>query len=196
MIATSKGDLLRRVVFDYLRYGYTRIATIEIPETKATEEELVRIDRKIETDYRVTYHRPTRIRRREKGEASIVHVRWRRWFVLLATPGRHEQEGRISWHDVKEKPFHLFGYSLGIGRDGKPTVFIVRRTWERIRRIGGVVALRDTQEVERFAAWIEKVIAFDVPSVVKQKEKLRRAINDQRRAAGLPIVGKTRNSLY
>ncbi len=189
----SPGDLMRRLVFDYARYGYVRISVFEIPERKEGEGE--RIDEKIIENYGITYCRTTRMLRRRQGEASVVHLRLKRWIVLLSTDGKHRQEGRVKWHDIREKPLTLWGYSIG-SDNGKPTVRVAERKWKRVREAAHRIALHHEKRVSYFfQVWLERIIGFNHPGVIRQKMKLRNEVNHRRGAAGLPKVRRPRKSL-
>jgi hypothetical protein len=187
----SPGDFMRRIVFDYVRHGYTRAALFEIPERKAGD--VARIDRKLREDYRITDCRTTRMRQRRAGIASLVHLRFRRWVLLLATDGVHPQEGRVMWHDLREKPLTIFGYTVAVEHE-EVSVTVARRKWERIERVGAALALDDEANVRRFLRWMGRVVAFNVPGVVRQKQKLTDTINHTRQRAGLPVVGRPKKS--
>ena len=184
----SPGALMRRLVFDYARYGYARVSVFEIPERKVGEGQ--RIDEKIMEDYGITYCRTTRMLRRRKGEASIVHLRFQRWVVLLSTDGSHPQEGRVKWQDLREKPLTLWGYSIRY-ENGRPNVRVAERKWKRVREAAHRIALHNEKRVSYFfQVWLEQVIGFNHPGVTRQKMKLRNEVNHRRGAAGLPKVGR------
>lgn len=183
---------MRRLIFDYLRYGYYRISVFTIPERKAGEGS--RIDEKIIRDYGITHCRMTRMLRRRRGEASIVHLRFDRWVVLLATEGRHQQEERVRWHDLREGPLTLWGYSIRY-ENGSPTVRVGERKWKRIRESAHRIALHHEKRVSYFfQVWLERVIGFNHPGVIQQKMKLRNEINNRRGAARLPKISRPRSS--
>jgi hypothetical protein len=188
-LCNSPAQVLRRLVFDYLRYGYCRVAVFEIPQKKGADGD--RIDRKVIEDYAITYYRKARMLQRRKGNASIVHLRYQRWIVLLATDGKHPQEGRVDWHDLREKPLTLFGYAVKVTPDAKPHVTVAQRKWARIRQVAHGLALHNEAKVDYFFRhWLERAVAFNHPMVMRQKMKLRNEINLRRGRAGLPKINK------
>lgn len=189
-IAPSLGWFLRKVAIDYVRYGYMRYALRTIPEGKATDDELRRIDEKVIRTYRVTYHRTTRARRRAKGQANVAYVRYRRWFVLLSTEGDHESDEftRNAPKDIREDPFHFCGYVVSL-KNGRVHVAMTRRRMERLEKIADTIALHREPKVAAFFLNISHSIHF--PGVVRQKLKLLRVINKKRRRAGLARISWT-----
>ncbi len=82
--AKTLGIFLKKVAFDYARYGYTEYALREIPEGKDIGE----VEEKLIKQYRVTRCRMERARRKKAGRANVVLLMHRRWFVLLGTQGK------------------------------------------------------------------------------------------------------------
>lgn len=189
-VAESLGWFLRKVAIDYVRYGYVRYALCTIPEVKAGEEELRRIDRKLISTYRVTYHGTTRARRRAKGLANVAYVRYRRWFVLLSSEGMHDSDEfeRLSPKDIREVPFVFCGYIVSLKR-GKVQVAMTGRRMGRIEKIAKQIALHQEGKVRAFFLNISHSIHF--PGVVRQKLKLLRSINQKRKRAGLSRLSWT-----
>lgn len=191
-VCKSPSALMRRLVFDYLRHGYYRLSSFEVPAKKGGAEELARIDQKIINDYSITYDRVRRMRGRRRGEASIVHLRYDRWIVLVATDGTHVQEGRINWHDLRREPLTLWGYSIRVTPTGSPVVKVADQKWSRIRRTAHAIALHNESKVSFFfRTWLERAVPFNHPGVMHQKMKLRNEINYQRGAAGLPKIQRS-----
>jgi hypothetical protein len=186
MECSSAADLLRRTVFDYVRFGYYRISLLEIPERKISEVD--RIDRKIRDDFDITSCRVARQKKRKRGEAVIVYLRFKRWGLLLASEGTHHQEGRVRWHDLRARPFTLFGYLIGVGSDGKPWVKVAPGKIKKIRAVARRVALHQTDDVTRFLSWVGRVVAFKSPHTTRQLRAIENEINHARKAAGLPTV--------
>ncbi|OWY64259.1 hypothetical protein B7486_48235 [cyanobacterium TDX16] len=116
------GIFLKKVAYDYARYGYTEYALREIPEGRDTGE----VRDKLLRQYQVTRCRMERARRKKAGKANVVLVMHRRWFVLLETRGRHETFSRIVRKDLRRWPLHFMGYSVGI-REGVPWVMVAPR---------------------------------------------------------------------
>lgn len=178
--ARSRGVFIRKVAYDYVRYGYVRYAFREIPE----ERELKEIDEKLLRAYDVTFNRMARKRRRENGEGVVSYVRYDRWFVLLATEGRHEAFDRLAWRDIRSCPLQLWGYSIG-EKGGSPWVTISARRMKGISRFARKISLGPEYRVRSF---LQSVFRLRFPGVVWQEEKLLRRINRRRKKAGLSRI--------
>ena len=65
---------------------------------------------------------------KQAGQASVQYLRFRQFFVLLATPGKHrffiEEAGGIQ--DVRSVPIVVSGYSVS-SREGRPHVRIAAK---------------------------------------------------------------------
>jgi len=179
--AKTFGILLRKVVYDYARYGYTEYALREIPkgvDVAAVHEKLIR-------EYRVTYCRMTRAMRKGEGMANVVLITYKRWFLLLGTPGRHETFSRIVRRNLSTWPLHFMGYSVGM-KGNISYVIVAPRRWRRIEEIEKEIALHNTEKVyDFFHRFLERVSVFRFPGVIKQKKRLLGEVNESRRRAGL-----------
>ena len=180
------GDLLRRIAFDYVRFGYYRYAVRSIPEGK----DLVKMDEKLRRTYGVTSCRTARMRQRKKGRAVVEYLRWHHTFILLATDGEHKCFSRIRSHDIRDTPLHLGGYSVGL-RGKTVSVEVSRQTLHTVKRSVKRIELTNRDQVEKALASIPW---FHFPGVVAQQWKLLRQVNQRRKAAGLPEVALPRPS--
>ncbi len=182
--AKTLGIFLRKVAFDYARYGYTEYALREIPEGK----DVARVGQKLCEEYRVTRCRMTRSRRRKGGQANVALVMYRRWFVLLGTSGTHETYSRIVRRDLKTWPLYFMGYSIGM-KGNTPWVMIAPRRWQRIEEIGQEIALHNTEKVhDFFHRFLERVSRLRFPGIIEQKKTLLGKVNERRRKAGLSKI--------
>lgn len=179
-VATNKGQFVRKIAIDYVRYGYVRYVLRQIPEGK----NLAVIDQKLITHYQVTFCRTTRMRRRRKQQAVVQYVRYGHSFVLLATEGIHEQFDRVVSYDCRTSPLYFDSYAIGI-KNGKVRVTIRRGVWamvcDRFKQIG----LHHTTKVEQ---QLGALPFCNFPGVVRQKQALVSCINERRDRAGLPRV--------
>ena len=96
---------------NYLPHGYWFYVTGVVPEGKDVRE----LDAKLLKKYRIDVSRATRCRRKAAGRANVHYLRHLRFFVLLATHGKHrffaDEKGSI--RDVRELPIQFAGYSIG-----------------------------------------------------------------------------------
>jgi hypothetical protein len=176
----SFGDFLRRISFDYVRYGYYRYAVRTIPSGK----DLPAIDEKLRRTYHITSCRTTRTRMRRRGLSTVQYLRLGQTFVLLATAGHHEAFDRLRSYDIRQSPLHLGRYSIGISR-GSVHIKVTRRVWRRVKRLIRRRELRPHEEVERL---IKTLPFYNFPGVTQQKRTLLRQVNRRRKRAGLPKV--------
>jgi hypothetical protein len=112
--ATSLTGLVQQLAANILSNGYWFYVTGRVPEGKAAAA----IDRKLLEKYGVAVSRQQRARRKQAGLANVHYLRWERFWVLLATHGKHrffEEEGdRV--RDAREIPIQVGGYSLSVKR--------------------------------------------------------------------------------
>jgi hypothetical protein len=108
---TTDIGFVQLLACNYIPHGYWSYVTGVIPEGKDPVETDARLIRK----YRIDVSRATRCRRKAAGRANVHYVRRGRFFVLLATFGKHrfyaDEEGSI--RDVREIPIQFAGYSIG-----------------------------------------------------------------------------------
>ena len=133
-----------------------------------------------------------RARRKRAGHANLQYLRFERFFVLLATPGRHpffEQEAKLI-RDCREVPIKYGGYSVGsTGRLAR--VRIERGQYNLLKAYLSDLALRRSgSTLERM---IETLPFEPYAAVYRQLWGLVRAVNEIRRAAGYdPIAPELR----
>jgi hypothetical protein len=178
--ARTRGDFLRRIAFDYLRYGYERYAVRMIPEDKCIEQ----IDSKMIAIYNVSSCRTTRSRRRCKGQAIVQYLRCGHVFVLLATQGQHQAFERIQSFNIRTTPLHLYHYSIGLVAE-IPEIRVAWREWQKVKKRVGAVTLADSKRLEGLFASLPY---YRFPGVVRQKRALLNTVNRRRKAAGLKMI--------
>ena len=182
--ARTFGDFLRKIAYDYARYGYTEYAVREIPQGKdirAVDEKLLRV-------YGVTYHYTTRAKRRKAGKANVAYVRYKRRFILMAQPGEGETWNRVVRRNLQVEPLLIGGYELRV-RGKTPVITIAERRWRRVRALVLGLALHPEPRVRHLlVTWLQRVFPYSFPGIVQQKRRLVRAVNRRRKTAGLPLV--------
>lgn len=98
--ATSVAGFVQQLAVAYVGHGYFFYVTGEIPENKDPRA----IDEKLIAKYGLAIGKATRARRKAAGFANVQYIRFGRFFVLVATPGRHaifESEAR-SLRDARD----------------------------------------------------------------------------------------------
>ena len=89
----SVGGFVQQVAVSYLTHGYFFYVAGVVPEGKDAR----RVDEKLIERYELDVSKWTRARRKRAGLANVAYLRHGRFFVLLATAGKHrffEDEGR------------------------------------------------------------------------------------------------------
>jgi hypothetical protein len=172
--ARTLGIFLRKIAYDYVRYGYTEYAVREIPvgvDEKGVWEKLLR-------EYEVTYCHMRRARRRREEKGNVALITYGRTFVLMGSPGEHGKFGRIVRRNIRTSPIHFGGYSVGV-KGGVPEVRVGARRWKRVEDVGHGIALHDHRKVTDFLhRFLERVSPYRFSGVVRQKEKLLREVNE------------------
>lgn len=184
--ATSVAGFIQQLAVAYVGRGYFFYVTGEIPEKK--DPRLV--DEKLVQKYGLGIGKATRARRKAAGLANIQYIRFQRYFVLLATPGRHEffQEERQFIRDAREVPIKFGGYAVSY-RSGHPHVRIEERRYRELKAHFADVAVHRNRE------WLEEQFSrlpFEPYAPVRsQLFAILRAVNRRRRLARFEEVAAT-----
>jgi hypothetical protein len=149
------------------------------------------VDAKLIARYGLALSKWARARRREKGEASVHLVRLGRFFVLLATKGKHaffDLEGDI--RDVRRAPLRVGGYSIsyrqGVDRRYHVSVRIAPDEYLRLKSF--LVGITPHRSVENLTVALRKVPFEPYAPVRRQLLNILRAMNRARKVAGLELV--------
>ena len=115
-VATSPEALVQQVAVCYLRHGYWWYVTGRIPDGKDPQA----VDRKLITKYGIDLTERQRTHRKQRGLANMQYIRYRNWFLLLATGGHHpfKQQERNQIRDCRRHPIKFEGYSISYRRSG------------------------------------------------------------------------------
>lgn len=115
-VASSPEGLVQQVAVSYLRHGYWFYVTGRIKPGK----DPLAIDRKLIEKYQIAISERQRADRRRRGLANMQYIRYRNWFVLLATEGHHrfKHEERNQIQDCRRVPIKFEGYSISYRRSG------------------------------------------------------------------------------
>ena len=107
-VPTVEG-FVQQLAVACLPKGYWFYVAGWVPEGKAPEV----VDAKLIARYGIGVSKWTRARRKMAGSANLQYLRRGRFFLLLATHGRHaffEEEASI--RDVRRVPIRFEGYSI------------------------------------------------------------------------------------
>ena len=195
---TSIEGLVQLLACNYLPHGYWFYVTGWIPEGKDPR----RVDAKLIEKYGANLSRAARSRRKRLGYANIQYLRCGRFFVLIATHGKHqffeEEAGCI--HDIRHVPLKFTGYSISYRRgnrtaDGKPDFqwhshVEIEREWYKLFQARYYdAAIQDSikQLVLRFFHFPFEPYA----PIRRQMLKLLKMVNTVRHKAGLEVLPYT-----
>jgi hypothetical protein len=187
-VTTSVEGFVQQLAVAYITHGYWFYVAGEIPEGK----DPAAIDVKLINRYGIAITKWARCRRKKKCLANMQYLRHERFFVLLATKGRHEffERERASIRDVRRAPIKFAGYSIGCrkGRD---------KRWHASVRIGrenfdGMKSLMSEYAVRFGGRALERELAnsphLRFAPVRRQLHEIWRSANRKRRIAGLDAV--------
>jgi hypothetical protein len=115
-VASSPEGLVQQVAVSYLRHGYWFYVAGLVPRGKDPSQ----VDRKLVAKYDIAVSERERSRRKRRGLANMQYIRYRNWFLLLATDGHHQfkQEERSQIRDCRRVPIRFEGYSISYRRSG------------------------------------------------------------------------------
>jgi len=115
--ASSLEGFVQQLVC-YVTSGYRWFVTGEIPRQKDPWS----IDERIVFKYGIDLSKSQRARRKQRGEANLQYLRWRRFFVLVGSSplGGHPffEEERGALRDIRKQPIRVDGYAISMRRDG------------------------------------------------------------------------------
>jgi hypothetical protein len=182
-LATSEEGFLQQLAVCYLKNGYWFYVTGTIPEKK----DPLAIDEKILGRYGIAMSKWGRYRRKKTGAANLQYLRLSRFFLILATAGKHRlfEEEREAIRDARETPIRFGGYAVSY-RDGHPHVRIEREVFEEMKAYFVGIAPKRPREV--LAAEIAALPFERYAPVRKQLWEMLRLVNGARKAAGLPTL--------
>jgi len=127
---TSVEGFVQQVAVQYLRHGYWFYVAGTVPQGKDPRS----VDRKLIAKYGITASSKERTRRKRAGLANLHYIRHDRFFVLMATHGRHgffdDEAGQI--RDARRQPIKFAGYSISY-RNGHACVRIEQREYEQLK---------------------------------------------------------------
>lgn len=116
-VATSEEGFVQQIACCYLRHGYWFYVTGHVPAGK----DPLAVDAKLIEKYAIAVSESTRARRKKAELANMQYLRHDRFFVLLATKGRHRffDEERKQIRDIRKVPLKFAGYSIGYRPGGR-----------------------------------------------------------------------------
>jgi hypothetical protein len=150
--ASSVEGFIQQIACNYLPHGYWFWISGIVPP----EKDPAVIDRNLMTKYGIALSRQQRARRKAAGFANIHYIRYERFWLMLATHGRHhwfpehtrvvidsktkQEKLETLFHDVRKTPIMLAGHSIsykqGFIRRKGPQPLTIDQGWHSRVQIG------------------------------------------------------------
>jgi hypothetical protein len=186
--AVSIAGFIQQLAVAYVANGYWLYVTGCVPPQKDPRA----VDAKLIDRYGIDCSKFVRCRRKGRGLGNVQYLRFRRFFVLLATPGEHDfliHEADIQ--DIRRRPIKCFGYSVGCyrGRAGTrwhPSVRIERALFQEIK--ADFLGCAKDEVVETLRERFHRLPFEPYAPVRRQALSLLGGVNTSRRLAGLETV--------
>src|SRR3990172_7488698 len=181
--ATSVEGFVQQVAVQYLRHGYWFYVAGSVPAGKDPRT----VDRKLIAKYGATASSKERTRRKRAGLANLHYIRHDRFFLLMATHGRHrffdDEVGQIC--DARRQPVKFTGYAMS-HRNGRVCVRIEQAEYEQLKAWFLDLACRRSGEA--LDAEFRAVRLVPYAPVRQQLLTVWRAVNRVRRVAGFAAL--------
>ncbi|MFO0809050.1 MAG: hypothetical protein U0746_10535 [Gemmataceae bacterium] len=187
--ATTVAGFVQQLSVAYVTHGYWWYVTGDVPERK----DPAAVDRTLVEKYAIHLSRWTRYRRKSLGLANVHYLRYGRFFVLVATMGKHrfyEVEGpRVL--DIRRVPIKFHGHSIGFrqcrgGGSWHSSVRIEEGEYRNLKAYFCAVARR--RSAEELAAELGRLRFEPYAPIRSQLLSVLRAVNRERFAGGLEPV--------
>ena len=192
---TSIEGLVQLLACNYLPHGYWFYVSGWVPDGKDPRQ----VDAKLIDKYGIDLSRAARSRRKQLGYANVQYLRHGRFFVLLATHGKHLffEEEAASLRDIRRVPLRFAGYAISYRRggraaDGKPdgkwhSHVEIDREWYKVLRAWFLdTAVR--RSAEKVALDFYRFPFEPYAPVRRQLLGLLRRVNAARKRAAQPVL--------
>lgn len=186
-VATSVEGFVQQLAVVYITHGYWFYVAGKIPEGK----DPAAVDAKLICRYGIGISKWARYRRKSQGLANVQYLRYDRFFVLVATKGRHtffEAESNVQ--DIRRQPLRFGGYSVGYGRGADTRFHVsVRIAADEYLRLRSYMVAQAAHHSKEYLRSAFGRIPFEHYAPVRaQLLNILRAVNRARRAAGFQCV--------
>jgi hypothetical protein len=184
--AQSIAGFVQQLAVSYVGRGYWFYVSGWVPEGKDPRA----VDDKLIRRYGIDVSRWTRARRKQAGAASLQYLRYGRFFLLLATHGRHcfFDEERSCIRDARRVPIRFHGYAISY-RGGHPHVRIGQERYVELKSY--FTALAPHSDRDALEAELGQTPFEPYAPVRRQLLCILRAVNRARQEAGLEPVEST-----
>lgn len=184
--ATTLGGFVQQLAVQYVARGYRFYVTGQMPDRK----DPLKTDAKLIDRYGIAVSKAERARRKLAGRANLHYLRFGRFFVLIATKGRHrffDEEGdRIE--DCGRVSIKVRGYAIGLA-DGHARVQIEHEEYKRQKAY--LTDLAVSRSRESLEAEFRRLRFEPYAPVRRQLLVFLRAVNRARGGAGFEPVPKS-----
>lgn len=185
--AVSVAGFVQQLAVAYVQHGHWFYVTGLVPDSKDPRA----IDAKLVERYGLNISKWARARAKANGVASVRFIRHGRFFVLIATKGRHDFFAReTDIRDIRRVPIRYGGYSLSYRRgvDRKWHVSVRIAPDEYLRMKCYLIGLAAHRSTENLAAAFARIPFEPYAPVRRQLLNILRAVNRVRKQAGFEPV--------
>ncbi len=193
--AKSVIGFVQQIACCYLRHGYWWYVTGVIPDRKDPES----VDRKLIDKYGIDISDWKRARRKQLGQANMNYLRHDRFFVLMATKGRHAffEDERPVIRDIRRVPLRYAGYSISYRRGGRTRSGEVDHKWHahveidkpRYKELKAWFLDRAVQRSsEKLSREFWRIPYEPYAPIRRQRLNILRAVNRRRKSAGFEQI--------
>lgn len=185
--AMSIGGFVQQLAVAYVQHGHWFYVTGLVPDRKDPRA----VDEKLIERYGLNISKWARARAKANGVASVRFIRHGRFFVLIATKGRHDFFAReTDICDIRRVPIRYGGYSIsyrrGVDRKWHASVRIAPDEYLRLKCY--LIGLATHRSAEHLAVAFARIPFEPYAPVRRQLLNILRAANRHRKAAGFDEV--------
>ena len=191
--ATTVAGFVQQLACCYVRHGYHDYVVGRIPDRKDAGE----VDGRMIERYDLGVSKYVRARRKRAGLANAQYIRYRRFFVLCATPpaGEHafyEGHAAKQIRDIRRAPIAFAGYSIGFHRGADRRWHVsVRIHPNRYRELKAYLLEMSTRwSRARLERELGELSFVPYAPIRRQYLAIWRAVNRERKTAGMPRVSR------
>lgn len=185
-VATSLEGFVQQLAVAGISRGYVLYVMGRVPLGKDAPA----VDAKLVQTYGIDISKWARARRKSQGKANLLYVRFESTWVILATPGEHENFFHLEHanvRDARRTPIRVGGYAIS-HRGGHASVRIDLRRYQELKAY--LVELAKHRRREAVEAAFQAVPFVPYAPVRRQLLAIFREANRVRRAAGFAQLSK------
>ena len=179
---TSRAGFLRMLTANYLPSEYLRYSHGHFKDeghARRTELEII-------CRYDLALSKDQRYRRKKSGRSNLQFLRYRRFFLFVATPGDHGFHLRhADLRDFRRQPLHFEGYTVSY-RAAHSCVRLAPKTESKLRAYFLAIALN--RRASQLAREFRSLPWLPYGPVVEQEMSILEAVNDKRKRRGYALV--------